>query len=90
MAPDPARVGNKLAAVGNGFAASGQRWWHSSWVMALLQGKLFLFSFWKDKAACWKNVALGASCSQLSGFWRPWRKGKELRQLGLFSLEKRL
>lgn len=90
MAADPARVGDKLAAVGDGFAARGQRWWRSSWVMTLLQDTLFIFSFWKDKAFCWKNVALSASCSQLSGFQRPWRKGKELRQVGLFSLEKRL
>lgn len=50
MVADPARVGNKLAAMGNGFAASGRRWWHSSWVMALLQDELLIISFWKDKA----------------------------------------
>lgn len=50
MAADPARVGNKLAAVGDGFAARGRHWWRSSWVMTLLQDTLFIFSFWKDKA----------------------------------------
>lgn len=63
-----------MAAVGNGFAKSGWRWWHSSWVITSLQDELFIFSLWKDKAACWKNVAFGASCAQLSGSRGPWRK----------------
>lgn len=48
MVADPARVGNKLAAVGNGLAASG-RWRHSSWVMASLQDELLYSYFGKTR-----------------------------------------
>lgn len=43
MVADPARVGSKLAAVGNGFAARAWRRWRSSWAITALQDELFIF-----------------------------------------------